>query len=367
MVRGSVGASWVLLVLFAFGCRTTATVEALPDAQAQGQTVDSKERPASEPPPPSALDTEGLLIGEFRLAPRPVIDGDTIRVEGIEGSIRLLSIDTEEVFHGKRDRALASQDFEAYLKRKRGDSSRPVKAGTPMGEEAKAFAEAFFDGAETVRLERDDPRKLRGGFGRVLAYAFVKKDGRWTSYSVECVRAGMSPYFTKYGYSHRFHNDLVRAEAEAREQERGIWNPKAEGYGDYAERTAWWNARADVLRAFEQDGRGRDDFIDLSHSDASERLERKLGEQVTVLSTVDRIKRFKTLTRVTLTMNGKERFPLIFFDRKVFEKSGIARFRGEPILARGEVARYQKGDYETLQIVVGSTEQLVLPALPSAN
>lgn len=367
MVREKVGACWLVLVSLALGCSPQSTVETLPDAQAQGQANDSKERSADASESPSALDTEGLLIGEFRLAPRPVIDGDTIRVEGIEGSIRLLSIDTEEVFHGKRERAAANQDFDAYLRRRRGDSPRPVKTGTPMGEEAKAFAEAFFDGAQTVRLERDDPRKLRGGFGRVLAYAFVKKDGRWTSYSVECVRAGMSPYFTKYGYSHRFHNDFVRAEAEARENQRGIWDPKARGYGDYAERTAWWNARADVLRAFELDGRGRDDFIDLSHSDAAEHLEAKLGEQVTVLATIDRIKRFKTLTRVTLTMSDKERFPLIFFDREVFEKSGIARFRGEPILARGEVARYRKGDYETLQIVIDSPEQLVLPALPSTN
>ena len=32
-------------------------------------------------------------------------DGDTIRVEGIEGSIRLLSIDTEEKLRGRADRA----------------------------------------------------------------------------------------------------------------------------------------------------------------------------------------------------------------------------------------------------------------------
>ncbi len=117
-----------------------------------------------------------------------------------------------------------------------------------MGEKATEFAEAFFADAEVVRLERDDPKDIRGRFGRLLAYAFVEKNGRWTSYNVECVRAGMSPYFTKYGYSHRFHNQLSHAEAEAREAGRGIWDPRSKGYGDYEERKAWWNARADFIR-----------------------------------------------------------------------------------------------------------------------
>ncbi|MBW2191959.1 MAG: thermonuclease family protein [Deltaproteobacteria bacterium] len=89
-----------------------------------------------------------------------------------------------------------------------------------MGERATQFAKAFFEGAEVVRLERDDPKEIRGHFGRLLAYVFVKKSGRWTSYNVEAVRAGMSPYFTKYGYSHRFHNQFTHAESEARQAKR---------------------------------------------------------------------------------------------------------------------------------------------------
>ncbi|MGB5503088.1 MAG: thermonuclease family protein [Polyangiales bacterium] len=307
---------------------------------------------------------EGLLIGEYRLADDPVIDGDTIRAEGIDGSLRLLSLDTEERLHGKADRVAASKDFERYLKTKRADAPRPQKMGTPMGEEAANFAEAFFERAGLVQLQRDDPKEIRGNFGRLLAYAFVKKDGRWTNYSVECVRAGMSPYFTKYGYSRRFHDELTRAEAEARKTKRGIWNPSAKGYGDYDERKAWWDARADFIRVFEDEAHRRDDFIMLSQSDALERLEKKVGKGVTVLSTVDDIDHFKGLVRISLAAQNRQRFPVIFFDRRLFRASGIEGFKGEPVTVRGTVEPYKKGSYRTLQIVVQNSGQIGLPSLP---
>lgn len=307
---------------------------------------------------------KGLIIGEFRLPDNPVIDGDTIRVEGFEDSIRLLSLDTEEKFHGRAERLAASKDFAQYLKNRRGDAARPQKTGTPMGEEASKFAATFFEGVKTVRLERDDPKETHGYFGRPLAYAFVKKNGRWTSYNVESVRAGMSPYFTKYGYSRRFHNQLTHAEAEARNAKRGIWDPSAQGYGDYDERKAWWNARADFIRAFDHDANSRDDFIQLSHSDALVRLEEKLGSRAIVLSTVGEIKHFKGLSRVSLEIRRDEVLPVIFFNRDVLHESGIEDFIGEPVTVRGTVERYEKGHYRTLQIVVEDPEQVGLPSLP---
>ncbi len=293
-----------------------------------------------------------------------VIDGDTIRVEGLEDSVRLLALDTEERFHGRAERAAASKDFAQYLKDRRGDAARPQKTGTPMGEEALKFAAAFFEGIDTVRLERDDLRELRGHYGRPLAYAFVKKNGRWTSYNVECVRAGMSPYFTKYGYSHRFHNQLTHAEAEARDAKRGIWAPDARGYGDYAERKSWWNARADFIRAFEHEANRRDDFIVLTYSNALADLEEKLGQDVTVMSTIGKIEHFKGLVRVSLDVKRGETLPVIFFERDVFRESGIERFKHEPVTVRGTVERYEKGRYRTLQIVIEEPAQVGLPSLP---
>ena len=364
-VKSSVGFALVWLCLTGIACDRDAIAE---------PPVSLIERPAPAPPdgehpaslraPRSEVDREGLLIGEFPLAADPVVDGDTIRVEGIDGSIRLLSIDTEEKIRSKADRAAVEHEFAQYLTKKRRNAIRPQKAGTPMGDHATEFAEAFFRGAEIVRLERDDPKEIRGHYGRLLAYVFAKKDGRWTSYNVECVRAGMSPYFTKYGYSHRFHNQLAHAEAEAREAKRGIWNPSAESYGDYDERKAWWDARADFIRAFEQEANRRDDYIQLSHSDANGRLEARLEQEVTVLGTIGRIQTFKGLVRVSLAGEAHARFPLIFRDREVFRKSGIARYRGEPITARGTVERYEKGSYRTLQIEVTNTGQLSFPSLP---
>ncbi len=357
------GSAW--LCMTGLGCDRGATAETpvQQDDAAEAQSgADERQKP-NELGRGGAVQ-EGLLIGEYRLADDPVIDGDTIRVEGIDGSLRLLSLDTEERFHGKADRAAASKDFERYRNGKRANAARPQKTGTPLGEEATKFAEAFFEGAEVVRLERDDPKEMRGHFGRLLAYVFVKKTGRWTSYNVECVRAGMSPYFTKYGYSRRFHNQLTHAETEAREAKRGIWSPSAKGYGDYDERKAWWDARADFIRAFEHEANRREDFILLSQWDAFERLEKNVGKSVTVLSTVDRIDHFKGLVRVSLAAQNDRRFPMIFFDRGVFRASGVQGFEGEPVTVRGPVERYEKGRYRTLQIVVQDPEQIGLPSLP---
>jgi len=348
------------LVVGLAACSRGAVPELVePGAPASGP----REERIVETAPPPDLDSEGLLIGEFRLSERPIVDGDTIRVTGVDGSVRLLSIDTEEKLRGNKARVEVANDFEAYRKRKRSRSSRPPKMGTPMGEEATEFARSFFEGAEVVRLERDDPKKLRGSYGRLLAYAFVRKEGRWVSYNVECVRAGMSPYFTKYGYSHRFHNQLSRAEAEAKEAQRGIWSPDAKGYGDYEERKAWWNARADFIRAFEHEANGRDDYIDLARRDAEDFLESKLGDEVTLLSNVDRIQRFKKLTRVTLAMKQGRGFPVIFFDQRPFLESNVAAFAKEPIRVRGTLSLYEKGEYRTLQIVVTSASQITLPDL----
>ncbi len=357
---GGISAALLCAIAMSMGCDRGAVAESS-DRVEDAPTGKAGEATATKE---EVVDQEGLLIGELRLARNPVVDGDTIRVEGIEKSVRLLKIDTEEIFRGNRQRAAAEADFEAYRARKRSRGGRPRRYGTPMGEKAADFARDFFKGAKRVRLERDDPKSTRGQHGRPLAYAFVKKNGRWTSYSVECVRAGMSAYFTKYGYSKRFGNQLARAEAEARQAKRGIWDPEAEGYGDYDERKAWWDARADFIREFEHEAGGRDDYVELWQADAGARLEKMVGQEVALLSTVDRIEHFKGLSRISLVNETKRGFPLIFFEKSVLRESGIERYRGEPIVVRGEIDPYEKGSYRTLQIVVERPNQIRLPKLP---
>ena len=198
----------------------------------------------------------------------------------------------------------------------------------------------------------------------MLAYAFVKKNGRWTSYNVEAVRAGMSPYFTKYGYSRRFHTQFARAEREARRARRGIWNPDAQGYGDYGQRKEWWGARADFIQAFEHAATGRDDYIVLNRANAEARLADRLDTEATVLGDVDEIRRFKGLTRVRLAGAAQHVLPIIFHDRGVFQRSELERYLREPVTIRGRIERYTRGDYETLQIVVSDPGQVGVPAIP---
>ena len=333
------------------------------------------ERPAQTPATPSGavdrevtasgLDEPGLVIGEFALPRHAVKDGDTIAVQGADASLRLLGIDTEEIFTNPEDRAAARRDFEKYLERARGDSRRPTKTGTPMGMLAKQWAEGFFRGVRTVRLQRNNPKELRGRFGRYLAYVFAKKDGHWLNYNVECVRAGMSPYFTKYGYSKRFHRDFVQAEKEARAAGAGIWDPDTKHYRDYDERKAWWTARAEFIAAFDRKAEGRDDHIRLTEFDAVSRIKARLGKPVTILATVGQDKRLgPSLTLVNLNRREREDFPVIFFDNDVLRVSRIRGHEGEFVTVTGTVALFERGSRRTYQLEVRRPSQVKLSELP---
>jgi endonuclease YncB( thermonuclease family) len=174
----------------------------------------------------SRLETVSLELGEFPIdGASAVIDGDTLRVRGLESSLRLLALDTEETFKHEDERRAFNAGWERYQQQMRALSDRPVKYPTPLGEEAKTWAQAFFEGVTEVRLERDHPGEIRDYYGRYLAYVMVKKDGTWVNYNVECVRHGYSPYFVKYGRSRRFHKEFVQAQKLAREDQLGIWAP----------------------------------------------------------------------------------------------------------------------------------------------
>lgn len=315
----------------------------------------------------TSLESPGLVIGEFGLPARAVVDGDTVKVEGLETSLRLLGIDTEETFKKEEDRRLVEADWSSYMVNKRGDSKRPVKAATPLGEEAKEFAKSFFEGVSRVRLERDHPKDIRGRYNRYLAYVFVELNGRWVNYNIEAVRAGMSPYFTKYGYSRRFHDEFVAAEKEARENQRGIWRPGAQCYPDYDERKTWWDARAEFILEFEREARDRDDFIVLNHWDAIRRIDELMGQEVTILGTVGEI-RFgdRGPSRALLSRRLFNDFPVVFFDRDVFLSSGITRYEGEFVRVTGVVNEYQNkyNKKRQLQLLVNLPSQVVGSSVP---
>jgi endonuclease YncB( thermonuclease family) len=314
------------------------------------------------------LETAGLIIGEFGLASNAVVDGDTIKVIGLDASLRLLGIDAEETFKHDKERRAYEAGWEAYLKAQRGNSAHPVKMATPIGDEGKHFAQEFFAGVTTVRLERDHPKEIRDYYNRYLAYVFAEKDGKWLNYNVEIVRAGLSPYFSKYGYSRRFHDDFVAAEQEARAAKRGIWDATKQHYPDYEERKVWWDARAEFIAAFEKEMVGKENWIELTNSDAIDRLEKHVGKEVIVLGAISSIKGGdKGPTRIMLSRKRTNDFPLIVWDRDVFAATGAEKHQSEYVRVRGFVSRYMNPQWKKyeLQIVIDLPSQVSTSSVES--
>ena len=311
------------------------------------------------------LETPGLVIGEFKVT--KVTDGDTIRVDGLDSSLRLLGFDAVETFKHEDERREFEAGWQQYMVLKRGSSPRPVKFATPLGMEAFEFAKKWFDGVETVRLERDHPAEIRDAYNRYLAYVFAQKGGKWVCYNIEAVRAGMAPYFPKYGNSRRFHQEFLAAEAEAKAAKRGIWADGVMSYPDYPEREAWWTARGNFVDAFRKEGEGKPNYIDISHWDALTQLEQQVGKEVNVLGIVDNVTiGERGPTRVTLSRQRLGGFPLIFFDKDVFGTSGIAKWRGEYVVVTGVPTFYENkhNHKKQLQIVIDRASQVRLSPVP---
>ena len=122
-----------------------------------------------------------------------VVDGDTFHVlrGGRDVTIRLIGIDTPEVdWYGG--------NAECY------------------GEHAARFAGRLI-GGERVRLEFDEER--RDPYGRTLAYAYL--DTRMVN--VTLLRRGYATV-TIYPPNDRYADRFRAAEAEARDEGRGLWS-----------------------------------------------------------------------------------------------------------------------------------------------
>jgi len=60
---------------------------------------------------------------------------------------------------------------------------------------------------------------FRGRYGHLLAYVYV--DGK--NFNLELVSQGLSPYYTRYGHSEKYHDQFMAAERYARKNRLGIW------------------------------------------------------------------------------------------------------------------------------------------------
>lgn len=125
-----------------------------------------------------------------------IVDGDTINVEPFpdgEDSVRLLGIDTPETNYRGR-----SQGAHA--------------------EAAKVFLNGLVHVGDTVTIEQDQEERDR--YGRVLAY--VLKDAE--NINVKLVEAGMAAPYQIYP-NLKFFDEIRQATIDARNQNKGIFNP----------------------------------------------------------------------------------------------------------------------------------------------
>lgn len=306
----------------------------------------------------------GLVLGTFPLKENAIIDGDTIKVDGLDASLRLLGIDAEETFKNDKSWRKFEVGWERYLANEQAKTSRPIKVPTPLGMQAKYWTQEFFAGVTNVRIERDHPKEIRDAYNRFLAYVFVERDGQSLNFNVELVRAGMSPYFPKYGYSRRFHEQFVAAQEEARAAKRGIWAEGAQCYQDYDVRLAWWTARAEFVRQFEVDAQEDPSFIVLTRWDSLTVLQANVGDEVEVLGAISDIRQGERgPKRVLLSRRMFSDFPVIFWEDDVFDESGIERYKGEFVRVRGVVTTYTdpRSGRRQVQIEVRDPIQVRLP------
>lgn len=187
---------------------------------------------------------KGTCIKQAKLT--KVVDGDTVKVlmDTEEESLRLVCLDTEESYRGGyKPVTNAGKAASKWAKEFFGADDK----GLPMGD---VFVDVEFDTNDPVPVCM---KKHRGNYGRLICYVY--KDGR--NYNLDAVQEGWSPYFVKYGRSRLYHEDLMKAEAQAQAQGIGVWNPDINAGGnsrDYKVLLPWWHLRAGVVEDYRRFG-----------------------------------------------------------------------------------------------------------------
>ena len=311
--------------------------------------------PEAQPAPPAKKPGQ-LVFGRWPIADVLIVDGDTLRIKG-QPSVRVRAVDCEEVFRSEKDRAAATKDFDAYAKAQRGEHPKPRKYGTPLGEAATTYLRELASKATHVRLERDGI----GGheldtYDRRLAHIFLELPDREILVAEELIRLGYSPYFVKYGRSLRFDERLRKAEDEAREAERGLWGdgPPAH-YPDYPERLRWWHQRAEQIERWRA-RYAQPDHITLGTVRAEKRLVELVGKPAVVLGLLSRVLDTKDGTKriAFLGHRKKQGFPLVFFDKALFDSLDRKALDARFIEVRGVITLYRGKP----QMVVERAEQI---------
>lgn len=298
-----------------------------------------------------------LILGTYKVT--KVTDGDTFRYDKLDGSARLVFIDTEETVKGdtaEQSTTLIRQDWpQAYLSSK-GDSKYPAKPFSPFGYDTWKWAEVFMQEADSVRLERDDMTRTEDMFGRHLVYMIVYKDGNEINYNIEVVKQGLSPYYNKYGNSKRFNQEFIDAQNYAMINKLGIWSDTVQKYPDYQERITWWSERAQQLENFDKNYSNNPEYLNLTNDIGFSQLENNLDKEVVVFGNVGEVLQSRFPYLITIPKNKQERFELVVFesDKDIMDKLNMNEIMDNTIYVKGKLQKY-KNRY---QIVLKSPDQI---------
>lgn len=138
--------------------------------------------------------TSGNLVAARTLR---VIDGDTavFNIAGRKTTVRFIGVNTPET----------------------------VKPNSPVecfGEQASAFTSSNLTD-KSVYLELDPSQSKYDRYGRMLAYVWLGK----TLYNLELIEEGYA-YEATYAGPYRYQAEFKDAEKDARDHNRGLWNPR---------------------------------------------------------------------------------------------------------------------------------------------
>ncbi len=315
------------------------------------------------------LETVGLELGEFPIdGAGSVVDGDTIKVRGLDASLRLLGIDTEETFkHDEERRGLLGR-LGGVQEEDARQLSAPGEDRHPAGRGREEVRPGLLRGRRrSVRLERDHPGEIRDYYGRYLAYVFAFKNGQWVNYNVEAVRRACHPTSSSTGAAAASTRSSSRPSSRPRRRSAASGSPSAMHYDDYDERAeVVGRARAAAITRFEKEmAEHPDSYIALTRWDAMLRLEQKVGRggdaarlgaaRCAAASRGPPSSSCRASARRTSTSSSSTRTWLI--------ASGLQFKQGEYVQVRGKVSKYiDKRGNGRLQLQVTLPGQVLAPS-----
>jgi endonuclease YncB( thermonuclease family) len=298
------------------------------------------------------------IIGEFTVS--KILDGDTFRFEGLDRSTRLLGIDTEETFKDD-DAEMKVNDIASrwadYYAHKRDSSQKPAKIESPFGYDTWQWTKELFKDVVKVRLEVDDFKRVMDMFNRYLVYIIaIKSDGTEFNYNIECVKQGYSPYFSKYGYSARFHDAFDKAQKYAQDNKLGVWSGKELCYPDYTERVEWWDKRGEQIKKYETTFAGKPGYYNMLDITDYKKLKEHLNDSVVVFGNVSRVITDNEPNIVKFEINDYDHLDLVFFKRNnsLIKEAGLDNPKDYYVYAKGKLTEY-KGK---IQIIIDDRSQI---------